>query len=349
MEIIQCAAYPILFGQWDLLERQIREKQYSRIAVVVDENTEIHCLPHLREKLKVETHSIVIPSGEAYKNLDTASYIWERMLAIGMDRHGLTLNLGGGVIGDMGGWTASAFMRGMDFIQIPTTLLSMVDASVGGKLGIDFYRVKNMIGLIKDPQAVMIDPQFLKTLPKDELRSGYAEMLKHGLIRDQEYWDKVKKYNVDPASLESLIYSSVEIKKEVVDIDPLEKGLRKILNFGHTLGHAIETLSFNTDKPLLHGEAIAIGMVMESHLSYQKNMITESVYQEIKNAVIDIYGLQEMYQFDISDIMPLLRKDKKNVKGKIMFSLLTEIGASVFNKEATEAEIINAIAAYFRS
>ncbi len=347
MEIIQCAAYPIFFGQWDQLENQIKEKEYSRIAVVVDENTETHCLPVLREKLNTDVKVIVIPSGERYKNLDTASYIWERMLAMGMDRHGLTLNLGGGVIGDMGGWTASSFMRGMDFIQIPTTLLSMVDASVGGKLGIDFYRVKNMIGLIKDPQAVMIDHEFLKTLPEEELRSGYAEMLKHGLIRDQVYWGKVKDYKVDDADIFSLIHSSVGIKKEVVETDPQERGLRKVLNFGHTLGHAIETLSFNTDKPLLHGEAIAIGMVMEAYMSYQKEMISQESFQEIKAAIVDIYGLQEMYRFPISDIMPLLRKDKKNIRGRIMFSLLNGIGTSEFNIEATEEEINSAVAAYF--
>jgi len=340
MKKINCKNYNIHINNWDAVHQYIEQGEYSSIIIIVDENTSEHCLPifagHLRQKFDI----IEIESGEVNKDLDTCKGIWETMLDFGADRHSLCINLGGGVIGDMGGFAASTYMRGMDFVQVPTTLLSQVDASVGGKLGVDFKTYKNLIGVIRNPGAVFMFTDFLKTLPPLQMRSGLAEVIKHGLIRDADaYYNDVKQAQSDNIDWEQLVYDSVLIKKSVTDEDPEERGLRKILNFGHTLGHAIESHNLDMPTHLLHGDAIAIGMVLEAHLSYQLGYITKEEIDHIKSSIIDIYGHHTDRIPDIDTLLGLMSKDKKNKGGVIMFSLLEKIGVGNYNQEVSREDI----------
>ena len=223
------------------LSQFLAQNAYDKIAVLVDEHTNKHCFPLIASLLPKGSIKIQIKSGEEHKTIATCEKVWEALTRANMDRHGLMINLGGGVIGDLGGFCASTYKRGIDFIQIPTTLLAQVDASVGGKLGIDFHGLKNHIGVFQLPKTVLIDPAFIQSLPERQQRSGFAEIIKHCLIRDGHMWDQISHLSFEEADLAKLIAHSVAIKQAVVEEDPKEKGLRKILNFGHTLGHAIET------------------------------------------------------------------------------------------------------------
>ena len=219
----------------------LRARQFSKLVVLTDSNTHQFCLPLVQEVVPPTMVFISVPAGEQHKTLETCSIIWGQMTEAVLDRQALVINLGGGVIGDMGGFCASVYKRGIPFITIPTTLLSQVDASVGGKLGIDFLGFKNHLGVFQLPEAVLIAPEFLATLPQRELRSGYAEVIKHGLIRDATYFRALPSTNWQKQDWARIIRHSIEIKKAVVQVDPKESGLRKILNFGHTIGHAIES------------------------------------------------------------------------------------------------------------
>jgi len=312
------------------LAQYLAQHTYSKICVLVDEHTKLHCIPLIEEVLSGAL-LIEIKSGEHQKTLDSCRHIWSSMVDGKMDRHSLMINLGGGVIGDMGGYAASCYMRGIDFIQIPTTLLSQVDASVGGKLAIDFMGYKNFIGLFANPSAVLVDPSFLETLSHRELRSGYAEMIKHGLIQNKEIWDRLLGLG-DWRKMDwyEEIYQSIKVKKEVVTIDPKESGLRKILNFGHTIGHAIESIALTTNQPLQHGEAIGFGMMAEAHLSVTKNGLPLEKAESILNYLKKIYT---------DAIIGLMRSDKKNKGGEILFALLDGIGSSTYDVTATDQEI----------
>ena len=257
--------------------------------------------------------------------------------------------MGGGVITDIGGFVACTFKRGIDFIHIPTTLLAMVDASVGGKNGVDLGNLKNQIGVINVPKMVVIDTEYLETLPQSEMRSGLAEMLKHGLIFDTNYWEQFKALNQsDFADFDALIHRSIEIKNEIVIQDPTENGIRKALNFGHTLGHAIESyfLENENKKTLLHGEAIAVGMILESYISWQKKLISAVEYLEIKNAINAVFETIVFEEEDIKPIMDLLIHDKKNEHGKIQFALLNGIGNIKINQEADNELIVKSFEDY---
>lgn len=340
MKKISCNTYDIHINNWEAVNEYVSTGNYSSIIIIVDENTTEHCLPKLATRLTQKFDIIEIESGEINKDLDTCRGIWETMIDFGADRHSLCINLGGGVIGDMGGFAASTFMRGMDFVQMPTTLLSQVDASVGGKLGIDFNSYKNLIGVIRNPGAVFMFTEFLGTLPLEQLRSGYAEVIKHGLIRDADaYYRDVQNSDLTHLDWEQLVYDSVLIKKSITDEDPEERGLRKILNFGHTLGHAIESYNLDTPTHLLHGEAIAIGMVMEAHLSYQKGYISQEEVNHIKSSIISIYGYHTDRIPDIETLLSLMAKDKKNKGGVIMFSLLEALGNGNYNQEVSVEEL----------
>lgn len=320
-------------------------KAYAGFAVVCDENTAVHCLPTLRRLLpEAARHVITVPAGEAHKNLDTCRQIWESLFRLGVGRRWCVLNLGGGVIGDMGGFCAGTFKRGIDFIQIPTTLLAQVDASVGGKLGIDFFELKNSVGLFRDPAAVWIDPTFLDTLADRELRSGFAEVLKHALIADRDQWDRL--HALDPirsADLARLILESVAIKRRIVATDPHERGLRKALNFGHTVGHAIESYYLDTPERLLHGEAIAYGMVIEAWLSHQLTGLPVGELREISAALTSRYGHRVIPEAAFAELIGSMRQDKKNETSAINFSLLSGIGSAVVNQTAPEERILSAI------
>lgn len=353
MQPIQANGYPIYFGEsgYEILSNFIEEKNYSNIFILVDSNTNEFCLPKFLPFLATEKaiEIIEIESGESEKNITTCVEIWSALTELGGDRKSVIVNVGGGVITDVGGFVASTFKRGIDFIHVPTTLLSMVDASVGGKNGVDLGSLKNQIGVINVPKMVVIDSQYLETLSQIEMRSGLAEMLKHGLIFDKEYWKQFLDLNaLDFADFDTLIRRSVEIKNEIVMQDPTENGIRKALNFGHTLGHAIESyyLENNSKKTLLHGEAIAIGMILESHLSLQKNIISSDEYSQIKNTLKSIYGTIVFEENDKKPILDLLIHDKKNEYGTIQFALIDGIGKSIINQIADNEMIDKAFEDY---
>lgn len=347
MKQISCNSYEIYINDWKAVNAYIEKGDYSSILVLVDDNTLQYCLPLFEEKIDADFQLIKIKPGESYKTIATCQDIWNRMIDLGADRHSLCINLGGGVIGDMGGFAASTFMRGMDFIQMPTTLLSQVDASVGGKLGVDYHDFKNLIGIIKNPGAVFMFSDFLKTLPYKQLLSGFAEVVKHGLIRDGDAFSRMTTLDsLAHIDWEELIHESVLIKKSVTEQDPYEKGLRKILNFGHTLGHAIESKALSGDIELLHGEAVAIGMIMETHLSYQKNYLSFEAADMVKSKILTLFGHHPAVIPYMDALLSIMSKDKKNVGGKIKFSLLQELGNGNYNQEVTTDQIERAIAFY---
>lgn len=333
--------YPICFetADFNALRAHLATKNYQSIFVLVDEHTKAACWPILEAALVGDypLQLIEIEAGEQHKNIATCEQIWLALLAGQASRKSLLLNLGGGVIGDMGGFCAATFKRGMEFIQIPTTLLSEVDASVGGKLGIDFHSVKNGIGLFQNPQMVLIHPPFLKTLAKRELYSGFAEVIKHALIQDAEHWEKLLNYpNLEEIKdWTSIIKHSIKIKASVVESDPHEKGLRKILNFGHTIGHSIESLSWETDQPLLHGEAIAIGMITEAYLSHQLLDLSREELDEICNYILKLYPHYSLESLEEERLIQLMLQDKKNEGDRILCSLPSRIGHAEYNIKAS--------------
>lgn len=312
------------------LNQHIANHKYSKIFVLVDGNTQQYCLPPFLQMLDFSFDVlIVVAPGEENKNIKTCLKVWEALSEADADRKSLLINLGGGVLTDLGGFVASTFMRGIDFINVPTTLLSMVDASVGGKNGVDLGSLKNQIGVINQPQMVLVFPTFLKTMDPRELKSGYAEMLKHGLILDAEYWKSLRDENSFTGAKE--IQKSIALKNKVVLEDPREKGLRKILNFGHTLGHAIESyfLEQAEKKALLHGEAIAIGMILEGYLSHRLTGLSKLSLEDIKTTFLRFYEKVNFGPDDIAAIVKLLKHDKKNSHGDINFVLLHSIGEAV--------------------
>ncbi|MEO1711814.1 MAG: 3-dehydroquinate synthase [Bacteroidota bacterium] len=328
-----------LDADWSALVQLL--EGHSKVAVLVDNHTYTHCWPLLEEHLSPHTPVLIkIEAGEIHKNIETCQVIWQKMLEAQLDRKSILINLGGGVIGDMGGFCASTFKRGMDFIQVPTTLLSQVDASIGGKLGIDFQGVKNGIGVFRDPKAVFIQPDFLQTLSDRELRSGFAEVLKHALIDDADHWRQLKGVK-DLRSLDwnQEIARSLEVKRHIVEEDPFELGARKALNFGHTLGHAIEGQALETESPLLHGEAIAIGMIAEAHLSMQKADLSEAQLQEVSETILGIYEPPALDFSHWETWMHFMRNDKKNESDQILCSLISPIGDYKVNISVQEAEI----------
>lgn len=347
MQPIQANNYSIFFNQdsYVFLNSFLKDNKYSKLFILVDTNTNDNCLPHFLSLLATEDEIeiIEIESGEAHKNIESCIQLWESLTELGGDRKSLIINVGGGVITDIGGFVASTFKRGIDFINVPTTLLGMVDASIGGKNGVDLGNLKNQIGVINSPKAVLVDTIFLETLPQNEMRSGLAEMLKHGLIFDKEYWNKFSDLNnLSSDDLDDLIYQSVEIKNAIVMQDPTENGIRKALNFGHTLGHAIE--SYFLENPLkttlLHGEAIAVGMILESYISMKKEFITLDEYLEIKSTINSIFERVIFDEKDIDPIIDLLIHDKKNEYGTIQFALLDGIGKIKLNQQA-DNKLIN--------
>ena len=353
MQSIQANSYPIHFNEkaYEALNLHINENKYSNLFIIVDSNTNEFCLPHFLPILETDLTIEIIEfeAGEANKNIETCVQVWNVLTELGADRKTLIINLGGGVVTDLGGFVASTFKRGVDFIHIPTTLLSMVDASVGGKNGVDLGNLKNQIGVINVPRMVLIDTQYLETVPQNEMRSGLAEMLKHGLIYDRGYWEQFLDLKaLDFADFDKLIYRSVEIKNEIVTQDPTEKNIRKALNFGHTLGHAIESYFLeNEDKTtLLHGEAIAAGMILESYISMGKELINENEYSEIKSSLKSIYEDIVFDENDIEPILDLLIHDKKNEYGNIQFALIEGIGKIKINQSVENELILNAFADY---
>ena len=329
-------------------------QHYSQVFVLCDENTRHHCLPDFLEKTGFtgKNHLFEIPSGESEKNLSTCEKIWQCMLAAKLDRKALVVNLGGGVIGDMGGFCAATWKRGVDFIQIPTTLLSMTDAAIGGKTGIDFQGIKNTIGVFKQPAAVFVDPVFLQTLPERELRSGYAEVIKHALIGDPELARQLSEGMTSSHPLTSvdwldILQKSIAVKARVVQEDPLEKGLRMLLNFGHSIGHALESWFLETDEPLTHGEAIYIGMVCEAPT------LTKAAAEGSRNlqtAVLtlgnNIFPHRHLDPTIFPSIWERMQQDKKNSSGTVRMAVPDEAPFSLKIIEPMQADVERSLAFY---
>lgn len=328
----------------DDLTLLIKKRNFSKILLLLDENTKQFCYP-LIEALP-EHDTIIVPAGEEYKNLATCESIWQYLTDHHVDRHALVIVVGGGVLGDMGGFCAATYKRGIDFILLPTTLLAQVDASIGGKLGVDFNNYKNHIGVFELPVLTLLYQGFLKTLPAAELRSGYAEVIKHILISDAALWDEIKSLPFNELPWENLIRHSVAFKADVIAKDPKEKGLRKILNAGHTIGHALETYFITSKKRILHGEAIAIGLIAEGFIATQNNMLSEFELKSITNYIKAIYGTVDISDEQIEAIGKLALQDKKNKDNKILCVLQKGIGNATWDNEISAKDITAALEYY---
>lgn len=326
------------------------ENSFSSVYVLADENTAKHCYPKILTLLP--KHRVIpIQSGEENKTITTCNLIWQKLTEANADRKALLINLGGGVIGDMGGFAAGCYKRGISFINIPTTLLAMVDASVGAKCGIDFTGFKNQIGLFNEPKAVCIHTGFLETLPERELRSGFAEVLKHYLIADKEAFLKIKnrKLKIEDYDWNALVKENIAIKQLIVEQDPTEQGIRKALNFGHTIGHAMESFFLNDEhQKLLHGEAVAAGIICESYISFKKELLSKSELQQITEVVLHYFGKADIAPQHFGHIAELIQQDKKNEQAQTRFTLLNGMGSYRINM-AVDKDLIHESLVYFNS
>ena len=327
--------HPVASESMSSLRRDVRGmgsmlSEASQVFILTDENVAPFWLPEVAHWLHCDSAvDIVVKAGEQHKNLQTVQRIWKTLMKHHADRNALLINLGGGVITDLGGFAASTYKRGIKFINIPTTLLAMVDAAIGGKTGIDFGGGKNQIGTFAEAEEVLINPVFLETLPERELRSGLAEMLKYGFISD------AKLLEINLENCHDFILRAGDIKREIVSKDPTEKGLRKVLNFGHTIGHAIESHCLTTDYPLLHGEAVALGMLGALWLSVRQLGLDESVLQNFENQIPMLLSEAEisLSKADLEPILSYLVHDKKNKGKKPQFVLLEAVGKPVWDVE----------------
>ncbi|MGM5471413.1 3-dehydroquinate synthase [Flavobacteriaceae bacterium LMO-SS05] len=353
MKSILSKSYTVHFNStcYKQLNAYLKAHHFSTIFIIVDEHTHEHCLPkflaHLETHVAIEI--IEIEAGEQHKTIDTCVGVWEALSDLGADRKSLVINLGGGVVTDLGGFVACTFKRGLKYINVPTSLLAMVDASVGGKTGVDLGNLKNQIGVIHSGDMVLVDTSFLETLPQDHIQSGLAEMLKHGLIYDRRYWNAISSLSDrSMTDLDQLIYDSVLIKHDIVEQDPNENGLRKHLNFGHTLGHAIESyfLSHPDKDDLLHGEAVAVGMILESYISMVLLGFPKADLEQITSVIQKIYKPVVIDSSDYAPIIELLKYDKKNEHGNINFVLLESIGKPKIDCLVENALITKAFAYY---
>ena len=335
------------------LNTAIEQCPHDRRFVLVDEHTFQYCLPLIQTvPCMKDAISIRIGAGDIHKNIETLAHVWKELGDNGATRHSLMINLGGGMVTDLGGFAASTFKRGIKYINIPTTLLAMVDASVGGKTGINFNGLKNEIGVFSPAQSVLINTEFLKTLDINNILSGYAEMLKHGLISTTGHWAELLTFdmnNIDYQALQTLVDKSVKIKEDIVTQDPYEKGIRKALNLGHTVGHAFESLAMETNRPVLHGYAVAWGIVCELYFSHLKVGFPKDKLRQTLQFIKDNYGV---FVFDCKQydrLYEFMTHDKKNSAGIINFTLMGEIGDIRINQSATKQEIMDMLDFYRES
>jgi len=316
--------------------------EHDKLFLLTDETTNRLCRPLIADiPCMKDAHSIVIGATDTHKNLDTLAAVWTALSSGGGSRHSLMVNLGGGMVTDLGGFAASTFKRGIPYINIPTTLLSMVDASVGGKTGINFNGLKNEIGVFRTPETVIIDTEFLRTLDHENICSGYAEMLKHGLISNNATFAKLLAFNLDDVDyrlLGEMVGESVAVKEQVVTEDPLEHGIRKALNLGHTIGHAFESWAL-TRKPVLHGYAVAWGLICELYLSVVKTGFPTDTMRQVVRFIKENYGTLPITCDDYPELYELMTHDKKNENGIINFTLLGGVGDIRINQTATQEEI----------
>jgi 3-dehydroquinate synthase len=336
--VLKSLRYPLIVAEdsYETLAKILKLDAESGCSffILVDENTHQFCLPQLITNVEALTSAeiIEIDSGEENKNLETCIQLWEVLTELGADRHSILINLGGGVVTDMGGFVAATYKRGIRFYNIPTTLLAQVDASTGSKTGVDLGGLKNQVGVFADPQAVYINPGFLRTLPNEQLQSGFGEIVKHALIADKDYWNLIKRevyYDVE--NWGNLIKPSLNIKSNIVLKDPTEKGLRKLLNFGHTIGHALETYALENKRPLLHGQAVALGMLAEAWLSVQLTGLSVDEFNEIQTIILSNFDVFQFEERNFDRILELMGHDKKNVSGKVRLTLVTQIGKGAYD------------------
>ena len=328
------------------LTEAIGEVKHDRLFVLCDETTREACLPVVADfECMQGAQLITIPVGDTNKGLESVSHVWAELQRMGATRHSLMVNLGGGMVTDLGGFAASTFKRGISFINIPTTLLAMVDASVGGKTGVNFGGLKNEIGVFNNANSVILDTVFLKTLDEENIVSGYAEMLKHGLISDEKMLGELLTFDIEKPDLDQLkrmLAESVAVKQRIVTEDPTEQGLRKALNLGHTAGHAFESLALER-KPVLHGYAVAWGLVVELYLCCAKTGFPTDKMRQTVSFIREHYGKMTITCDDYPRLLELMHHDKKNVGSAINFTLLGDIGDIRINQTATEDEIKEAL------
>ncbi|CAA9291125.1 MAG: 3-dehydroquinate synthase [uncultured Adhaeribacter sp.] len=330
------------------LQDFLQNRAFDKVAVLVDENTRVHCYPTLKKYLPAQHAIIEIKSGEENKTLATCTHVWEQLTHLQFSRWSLLVNVGGGVIGDLGGFCAAVFKRGVYFVQVPTTLLAQVDASVGGKTGIDFMGLKNHLGVFQEPLKVFIYPEFLQSLSERELKSGYAEIIKHWLIADAAAFENQRYIGLMTDNWSELIRESVAVKARVVAADPKENGLRKILNFGHTVGHAVETYLLNQPgRAILHGEAVAMGMLCEGYLSRQKSLLSSRELDQIETFLFSIYEKVPLQRSEFKPIAALALQDKKNTGAIINCTLLNGIGQAIYDQPVTLDDIESSLQYYY--
>jgi len=327
---------------------------YDKLFILTDTNTAAKCFPLLKDIPRIQQGQLLtIQSGDTHKDLEQLSTVWQTLSKQGASRHSLLVNLGGGMITDLGGFAAATFKRGLQTLNIPTTLMASVDAAVGGKTGINFNGLKNEIGAFHSPLRVFIDCAFLRTLDRDNLLSGYAEMIKHALISDSEHYVSVLSLDlnrpIDYPQLNLMVARSVRIKERIVEEDPHEHGIRKALNLGHTIGHALESLSFKQNRPLLHGHAVAAGLVCELYLSYKQCSFPSNRLTQLTHYIKEYYPA---FPFDCKvyeSLYELMTHDKKNEGGIINFSLLADIGQVRLNQSVTKERILESLDFYRES
>ena len=335
------------------LSEAVAACEYDVLFVLCDETTERLCLPVVAgyECIKA-AQRIVIKDTDTNKTLDSVTHVWSELQRLGATRHSLMINLGGGMVTDLGGFAASTFKRGIQYINIPTTLLSMVDASVGGKTGINFGGLKNEIGVFNNASSVILDTTFLRTMDHENLLSGYAEMLKHGLISNDKMWSQLLNYHLEnpdnPENLEILgkmVAESVAVKQRIVTEDPTEQGIRKALNLGHTAGHAFESMALER-KPILHGYAVAYGLIVELYLCCVKMGFPQDKMRQTVSFIKEHYGRMAITCDDYPHLIALMHHDKKNTGHDINFTLLGDIGDIRINQTASEDDIKEALDFY---
>ena len=348
--VLKPLGYPLIVAE-DSYETLAKILQFDAESgcsffILVDENTHQNCLPQLITNIEalISAEIIEIDSGEENKTLETCIQLWETLTELGADRHSVLINLGGGVITDMGGFVAATYKRGIRFYNIPTTLLAQVDASTGSKTGVDLGGLKNQVGVFADPQAVYINPGFLRTLPNEQLQSGFGEIIKHALIADKSYWTLIKRaFYYEVENWGNLIKPSLNIKSSIVIKDPTERGPRKLLNFGHTIGHALETYALENNRPLLHGQAVAMGMLAEAWLSTQLTGLSEDEFKEIQIVILSNFDIFQFEESNFERIIELMGHDKKNVSGQIRLTLLNQIGKGVYDITCDEGLLREAL------
>lgn len=339
--IINSKGYSIFIGDdvYDTIRSFLYQFEFSdhKIFVLTDNNSRKYCLPRLMSNIQLfqKVTILEIRDGEEYKTIETCQQLWYELSEKNADRTSMLVNLGGGVITDLGGFVAATYKRGIRYLNIPTTLLAMVDASIGGKVGVDMKGLKNQIGLFSNPQAVFIIPEFLDTLPQRQINSGFSEVIKHSIVYERHYWEDLSgKPLSEIKNWKEIIDWSAEIKNYFIMEDPLDTGFRKVLNFGHTIGHAVETFSIQNDNnPLLHGEAIALGMICELYISHIQAKLPKDEMDEVIHFIMSSFKYYPFRSGNFDLILDYMRHDKKNTGENFNFTLLTSIGNSLINQE----------------